>query len=95
MDTPTIIHTSGNEIDDSDDKDDGILFIATIPQGQNNLHPLILHDSSDKEQTEGDDNDENKEDDDDDEDKDDEPRIYHATDNAEEGVAEAENQTEE
>ncbi len=45
VDTPTIIHANANEIDDADDDDDGILSITTISQGQNNLHPLILHDS--------------------------------------------------
>ena len=50
---------------DADDNDDGILSIATIPQGQNNQHPLILHDSSDDEQAEGNDDNENEEDDDD------------------------------
>jgi hypothetical protein len=41
VDTPTIIHANANEIDDAEDDNDGILSIATIPQGQNNLHPLI------------------------------------------------------
>ena len=49
----------------------------------------------DEEQAEGDDNNENKEDDDDDEDKDDEPMIDHVADNADKGVAEAKDQTEE
>jgi hypothetical protein len=95
VDTPTVIHANANEIDNTDDNDDGILSIATIPQCQNKLHPLIVHDSSDKEQAEGDDNDENEEDDDNDEDDDDEPMIDHAADNADKGVAEAEDQTEE
>jgi hypothetical protein len=47
------MHANANEIDDIDDHDDGILSIDTIPQGQNNLHLLILHDSSDEEQAEG------------------------------------------
>ncbi len=79
MDAPTIIHANTNKIDNADDDDDGILSIATIPQGQNNLHPLILHNSSDKEQAEGDDGDENEEDDDDDKDEDDKPMIDHRT----------------
>jgi hypothetical protein len=68
---------------------DGILSIAAIPQGQNNLHPLILHDSLDEEQAEGDDNAKNKE-------NNNEAMIDHAAhDNADKGVAEAEDQTEE
>jgi hypothetical protein len=95
VDTPTIIHANVNEIADADDDDDGILSIATIPQGQNNLHPLILHDSSDEEQAEGDDDYKNEEDNDDNEDDDDEAMLDHAADNADKGVAEAEDQTEE
>ena len=95
VDTPTIIHANANEIDDADDNDNGILSIATIPQGQNNLHPLILHDSSDEEQAEGDKDDKDKEDNDDDKDDNDKAMVDHVADNADESVAEAEDQTEE
>ena len=97
MDTPTIIHVNANEIDDTDDNNDGIvLSITTIPQGQNNLHPLILHVSLDEEQAEGDDDDKNDQDNNDDKEDDNEAIIDHAAhDNTVEGVAEAEDQTEE
>jgi hypothetical protein len=95
VNTPTIIHANANEINDADDDDDGILPIATIPQGQNSLHPLILHDSSDKEQAKGDDDGKNEEDNDDDKFDNVKTMVDHAADNADEGVAEAEDQTEE
>ena len=76
--TLTIIHANANEIDNADDNNDGILSIATIPQGLNNLHPRILHNSLDEEQAEGDDDDENKEDNDNDKDNDDKAMIDHA-----------------
>ena len=94
--TPTIIHANVNEIDNADDDNDDILSIVTTSQGQNNLHPLILHDSLDEEQAEGDDDNENKEDNDNNEDNDDKAMIDHtAHDNADKGMAEAEDQTEE
>ena len=95
MDTSTIIHTNANEIDDADDNDDGILSIATIPQGQNNLHPLILHNSSDEEQAKGDEDDEDKEDNDDDKDDDDKAMVDHTAENAAKSMVETEDQTEE
>ena len=84
-----------NKIDNADDDNEGILSIATIPQGQNNLHPLILHDSSDEEQAEGDKDDKDKEDNDDDKDDNDKAMVDHAADNTDESVAEAKDQTEE
>jgi hypothetical protein len=95
VDTPTIIHINANEIDNADDNNDGILSIATIPQGQNNLHPLILHNSLDEEQVGGDEDDKDKEDNDDDKDNNDEAMVDHAADNADESMAEAEDRTEE
>ena len=97
VNTPTIIHVNANEINDAGDNNNGILSIATIPQGQNNLHPLILHDSSDEEQAEGGDDDKNEKDNDNNhEDNNDNAMIDCAAhDNADEGIAEAEDQTEE
>ena len=65
------------------------------PQGQNNLHPLILHNSLDEEQVGGDEDDKDKEDNDDDKDNNDEAMVDHAADNADESMAEAEDRTEE
>ncbi len=46
LDAPTIIRTNNDEIDVSNDKDDGILLIATVP-ANNNHDPLILPNTSD------------------------------------------------
>jgi hypothetical protein len=61
VDTPTIIHANANEIDDEIYNDDGIISVATIPQGQNDPHPLVLNDTTDEEQAEGGDDDEDDE----------------------------------
>ncbi len=65
VDAPTIIHADINEIDKTDDDNDGIISVANIP-AQANQDPLIVPDTSDKDG--GDDNDDDKEDNDDDDD---------------------------
>ncbi len=62
VDAPTIIHADINEIDETDDNDDGIISVADIP-AQANQDPLIVPDTSDEDN--GDDDDNNKEDNDD------------------------------
>jgi hypothetical protein len=62
VDAPTIIHADINEIDETDDDNDGIISVADIP-AQANQDPLIVPDTSDEDN--GDDNDDDKEDNDD------------------------------
>jgi hypothetical protein len=94
VDTPTIIQANANEIDGADDDDDGIISIATIPAGQNDPHPHILHNSSDDEQVEEDDEDDDDDDDNNNNDNDDEEEDA-AYDNANKGTAVVEDQEEE
>jgi hypothetical protein len=65
VDAPTIIHANINEIDKTDDDDNGIISVADFP-AQANQDPLIIPDTSDKD--DNDDNDDDKEDNDDDDD---------------------------
>jgi hypothetical protein len=46
VDAPTIIHTDINEIDETDDDNDGIISVADIP-AQANQDPLIVPDTAD------------------------------------------------
>jgi hypothetical protein len=65
VDAPRIIHADINEIDETDDNDNGIISVADIP-AQANQDPLIIPDTSDE-----DDRDDNDDDDDDDDNKED------------------------
>ena len=65
VDAPTIIHADINEIDKTDDDNDGIISVADIP-AQANQDPLIVPDTSDKDDGDGGDDDEEDIDDDDD-----------------------------
>jgi hypothetical protein len=77
VDAPTIIHADINEIDKTDDGDDGIISVADIP-AQADHYPLNIPDTSDKDDEGEDDEDDDKdnnapqENDKDDEGKDDE-----------------------
>ncbi len=62
VDAPTIIHANINEIDETDDDNNGIISVANIP-AQANQDPLIVPDTSDKD--DGDDDNNNEEDNDD------------------------------
>ncbi len=63
VDALTIIHANINKIDKTDDNNDGIISVADIP-AQANQDPLIVPDTSDKD--DGDNDDDDKEDNDDD-----------------------------
>ncbi len=65
VDALTIIHADINEIDKTDDDDDGIISVANIP-AQANQDPLIAPDTLDED--DGDDNDDDEEDNNDDND---------------------------
>ena len=54
VDAPLIVHTNDNEIHKTDDDNEDIMSIATIPPA-NNLNPLVLPDTLD-------DNDDNNDD---------------------------------
>jgi hypothetical protein len=94
VDTSTIIHANANNIDDAIYNDDGIISVATIPQGQNDPHPLVLNDTMDEEQAEGGDDDEDEEndhdDDKDDDEEDDDEEMMDCDDSADKDTAEAE-----
>jgi hypothetical protein len=62
VDAPTIIHADINEIDETDDDNDGIISVADIP-AQADHYPLNVPDTSDKD-NEGEDNEDDDEDDD-------------------------------
>jgi hypothetical protein len=62
VDAPTIIHADINEIDETDDDNDGIISVADIP-AQADHYPLNIPDTSDKDD-EGKDNEDNNKDDD-------------------------------
>jgi hypothetical protein len=82
VDAPTIIHTNINEIGETDDNNDSIISVANIP-AQANQDPLIVPDTSDKDNR--DDNDDDKEDNNDDDD--DAPQEYNP-ENESEGESE-------
>jgi hypothetical protein len=72
VDAPMIIHADINEIVETDDDNNSIISVANIP-AQANQDPLIIPDTSDKD--DGDDDDNNKEDNGDDDD--DTPQEYN------------------
>ncbi len=82
VDAPTIIHADINEINETDDDNGSIISVAGIP-AQANQDPLIIPDTSDKD--DGDGNDDNEEDNNDDDD--DTPQKYD-TENELEGESE-------
>ncbi len=55
MDAPTIIHANINEINETDDDDNGIISVADIP-AQADHYPLNVPDTSDKDDEGEDDN---------------------------------------
>jgi hypothetical protein len=59
VDAPTIIHADINEIDETDDDDDGIISVADIP-AQANHYPLNVPDTSDEDDEGKDDEDDDK-----------------------------------
>jgi hypothetical protein len=82
VDALTIIHADINEIDKTDDDNNGIISVADIP-AQANQDPLIVPDTSDKD--DGDDNNNDKEDNNDNDD--DTPQEYNP-ENKSEGESE-------
>jgi hypothetical protein len=58
VDAPTIIHADINEIDKTDDDNDGIISVADIP-AQADHYPLNVPDTSDKDDEGDDDKDDN------------------------------------
>ncbi len=64
VDAPTIIHANINEIDKTDDDNDGIRSVANIP-AQANQDPFIVPDTSDKDNGEDNNNDKEGNDDND------------------------------
>jgi hypothetical protein len=83
VDAPTIIHADINEINETDDNNDGIISVANI-LAQANQDPLIVPDTSDKD--DGDDDDDDNEEVNDDEDND-TPQEYNP-ENESEGESE-------
>ncbi len=53
VDAPTIIHANTNEIEETDNDDDGIISVADIP-AQANQDPLIVPDTSDEDEGDND-----------------------------------------
>ncbi len=89
LDPPTIIRANNDEIDVSNDNNDGILLIATIP-ANNNHDPLILPNTSDS--ATSDDKDQCKDEEKNKDSSNDDDLDFQEADESEEGLTEDQDQ---